>query len=91
MGAFPGQSFRRGTKKLNKGDLILGYTDGITASTGLGGGEYGLERLIMVAGSRGGQSARDVVDAVYGDVEAHASGNGGLDADDRLLVAIRSL
>ena len=91
MGAFPGQSFRRGTKKLNKGDVILGYTDGITESTGLAGGEYGLERLIMVAGSRSGQSAREMVDAVYGDVEAHASGNGGLDADDRLLVAIRSL
>jgi sigma-B regulation protein RsbU (phosphoserine phosphatase) len=91
MGAFAGVSFRRGTRRLEQGDVILGYTDGITESTGLGGGGYGLERLIMVAAARSGQSAREVVDAVYGDVEAHASCNGGLDEDDRLLVAIRSL
>ena len=91
MGAFPGASFQRGTRRLEQGDVILGYTDGITESTGLGGGGYGLERLIMVAAARSGESARELIDAVYGDVEAHASCNGGLDEDDRLLVAIRSL
>jgi sigma-B regulation protein RsbU (phosphoserine phosphatase) len=91
MGAFPGATFRRGTRRLDPGDVILGYTDGITEATGLGGGGYGLERLIMVAAARGGQSAREMVEAVYGDVEAHASCNGGLDEDDRLLLAIRSL
>lgn len=91
MGAFPDAAFHRGKRKLEPGDVILGYTDGITEATGLGGGSYGLERLIMVAGSRSGQSAREVVDAVHADLEAHTSCNGGKDADDRLLVAIRSL
>jgi sigma-B regulation protein RsbU (phosphoserine phosphatase) len=91
MGAFPGAEFHRGSRRLEKGDVVLGYTDGITESTGLGGGDYGLERLIMIAASRSGSSARELVDAVYGDVESHASCNGGLDADDRLLLAIRTL
>ena len=91
LGAFADASFRRGTRRLEPGDVLLGYTDGITEATGLGGGGYGLERLIMMAAARAGEGARELVEAVYGDVEAHASCNGGLDADDRLLVAIRSL
>lgn len=91
LGALAGASFRRGKRRLEPGDVLLGYTDGITDATGLGGGGYGLERLIMVAMARAGDGARELVEAVYGDVEAHASCNGGLDADDRLLVAIRSL
>jgi serine phosphatase RsbU (regulator of sigma subunit) len=91
MGAFPGATFRRGKRQLEKGDVVLGFTDGLTEATGLGGREYGVERLLMVAGARGGQSAREVVDAVYGDVAEHASCNGGLDEDDRLLVGIRAL
>jgi len=91
MGAFPDAAFHRGSRRLEQGDVLLGYTDGVTESTGLGGGDYGLERLIMVPASRRGRSARELVDAVCGDVESHASLNGGLDADDRLLVAIRSL
>jgi sigma-B regulation protein RsbU (phosphoserine phosphatase) len=91
LGALPEPEFRRGTRRLLAGDVILGYTDGITRSAGLGGSEYGVERLLMVAGARSGQSAREVVDAVYGDVESHASCNGGCDEDDRLLVGIRAL
>lgn len=91
MGAIAGAAFHRGTRRLEQGDVILGYTDGITESTGMGGGGYGLERLIMVASARSSQSAKELVDGVYGDVEAHASCNGGLDQDDRLLLAIRSL
>lgn len=89
MGVFPRSSYRRGSRRLVPGEVVLAYTDGITESTGLGGREYGVDRLLAVAGARSGQSAREVVDAVYSDVEAHASCNGGLDADDRLLLAIR--
>jgi serine phosphatase RsbU (regulator of sigma subunit) len=91
MGAFAGAKFHRGRRRLEPGDMLLGYTDGLSDAHGLDGHEYGAERLLMVAGARAGQSAREVVDAVYGDVAAHGSCNGGLDEDDRLLLGIRAL
>jgi serine phosphatase RsbU (regulator of sigma subunit) len=89
MGALPSARFERGVRRFAPGEVLLAYTDGITESTGFGGREYGMERLVMVAGSHVEQSAREIVDAVCNDVEAHASLDGGLDQDDRVLVAIR--
>jgi sigma-B regulation protein RsbU (phosphoserine phosphatase) len=89
MGVLPEARFERGSRRLDPGEVLLAYTDGITEATGLGGREYGIERLLMTASSRSGESAREIVDAITVDVETHASCNGSLDEDDRLLVAIR--
>jgi len=89
MGMLPGARFERGTRQLEPDDVLLAYTDGVTEATGLGGREYGVERMLMVAGSHLGSSPREMLEAINGDLEAHASLNGGLDHDDRLLVAIR--
>jgi phosphoserine phosphatase RsbU/P len=90
MGVLPEVRFERGSRQLDPGEVLLAYTDGITEATGHGGREYGVERLLMTASSRSGQSAREIVDAITVDVESHASGAGGLDQDDRVLVAIRA-
>jgi sigma-B regulation protein RsbU (phosphoserine phosphatase) len=89
MGVLPGARFERGSRRLEPGEVLLAYTDGVTEATGLGGREYGIERLVMTAGARTGQSAEEIVEAIQRDVEAHASLNGGLDNDDQVLVAIR--
>jgi phosphoserine phosphatase RsbU/P len=89
MGVVSEARFERGSRRLEMGEVLLAYTDGITEATGRGGREYGMERLLMTASSRWGQSAREIVDAIAVDVETHASGNGNLDRDDRVLVAIR--
>jgi sigma-B regulation protein RsbU (phosphoserine phosphatase) len=89
MGVLPGARFERGSRQLEPGEVLIAYTDGVTEATGLGGREYGMERLVMTASARSGQSAEEIVAAVSHDLEAHASLNGGLDDDDQLLVAIR--
>jgi sigma-B regulation protein RsbU (phosphoserine phosphatase) len=89
MGVLPGARFERGSRQLEPGEVLIAYTDGVIEATGLGGREYGIERLVMTAAARSGQSAEEIVEAVSHDLEAHASLNGGLDHDDQLLVAIQ--
>ncbi|MGE0453991.1 MAG: PP2C family protein-serine/threonine phosphatase [Vicinamibacteria bacterium] len=89
MGLLEGADFVRGSVRLEPGDLVLGYTDGITNATGTTGHAYGLERLAMIAGSRAGHAAADVAEAVWSDLAAH-TGEGEL-SDDRVLLALRQL
>jgi len=89
MGLVEGAAFARGSVQLEPGDLVLAYSDGVTGTTGITGHEYGLERLAMVAGSRRGQTAAEVVEAVWSDLAAHTGERGA--GDDRVLLALRQL
>jgi sigma-B regulation protein RsbU (phosphoserine phosphatase) len=74
-------------KKLEKGDRLLLYTDGVTERFNPAGEIYGEQRLIkqFEAGSDG--NAQDILDGIIYDVEKFADGQSS-DDDQALLVII---
>ena len=57
--------------KLNSGDVVVLYTDGITEALDINKMEYGLERLIEVVKQNYEASTSEIRDAVIGDVRHH--------------------
>ncbi|MDB9513697.1 CHASE2 domain-containing protein [Kamptonema animale CS-326] len=57
--------------KLNTGDVVVLYTDGITEALNINKMEYGLERLIEVVKQNYEASTAEIRDAVISDVRQH--------------------
>jgi phosphoserine phosphatase RsbU/P len=72
--------------RLDPGDSLLLYTDGISEAAEPGGGEYGLERLALVAAEQYGRPPRDFLDACLADLESFRSG--ARQGDDQTLMLI---
>lgn len=97
LGPIPDATYERGFAKLQPGDMLLLYTDGIIETLGWSQGadmtstgameEYGQERLLEVASRHQGEEARRVVDAVFEDLESF--GTGRPQEDDRTLMVVR--
>ncbi len=92
LGPLADATYERGFVRLQPGDTIVLYTDGmIEASPGsIADGElveYGIDRLVALARSLAGRSAREMVEAMLLDVERFSG-----DAppqDDRTVVVVR--
>ncbi|MCI5051738.1 MAG: SpoIIE family protein phosphatase [Simkaniaceae bacterium] len=74
---------------LNRGDLLLLYTDGITEAHNKADKLYGEERLNQLVGGITSESAHEIVEKVNGDV--HTFCEGEPQHDDITLLAIRKL
>ncbi|HEX9940767.1 MAG TPA: PP2C family protein-serine/threonine phosphatase [Thermoanaerobaculia bacterium] len=91
LGPLPDASYERGFVIMKPGDLLVFYTDGICETQGRDEngrllGEYGLDRLLEVAREHQGETAREVVDAIFASVESF-SRNAPAD-DDRTLMVV---
>ncbi len=71
------------------GDLLVFYTDGITEARDPANQEYGEERLEALVAAERGRSARELTEALEGDVEAFAAGL--TFEDDRTIVLLKRL
>jgi serine phosphatase RsbU (regulator of sigma subunit) len=74
LGPLPGATYERGFVIMKPGDMLVFYTDGIVETQGrdeMGRplGEYGVERLLEVAQAHRGETAQEVVEAVFRSVE----------------------
>jgi phosphoserine phosphatase RsbU/P len=74
LGPLPGATYERGFVIMKPGDMMVFYTDGIVETQGrdeMGRllGEYGVERLLEVAQAHRGETAQEVVDAIFRSVE----------------------
>lgn len=74
LGPLPDASYERGFVIMKPGDMLVFYTDGICETLGRDSegrslGEYGVDRLLEVARSHQGESAREVVEAIFRSVE----------------------
>lgn len=74
LGPLPNANYERGFVIMKPGDMLVFYTDGICETqgrdeTGRTLGEYGLERLLEVARAHQGESAQEVVNAIFRSVE----------------------
>jgi serine phosphatase RsbU (regulator of sigma subunit) len=60
--------------RLEAGDALVLYTDGVTEAEGAGGEPYGTARLVrsIEAAGRSGASARNLAEAILADALRHA-------------------
>lgn len=91
MGLFPRSRYKRGIQRFEPGDRLLAFTDGITEARDARDREFGFDRLRESADRLRGRSARELVDGICLDVDAHATGQSPRSGDDRLLLALCAL
>lgn len=85
LGIKAGIPYRRGTLCMEAGDLLLGYTDGITEQTSPDGQEfYEVERLKTIVAASIDQAGEELCDRIFSSVHAF----GGEDASDDKTVII---
>jgi len=87
LGVMPIQEALVAQVQLEKGDMLVLYTDGIIDSQDSYFEFYGKQRLLEVIKKEGGKSAEDLVDAILGSVEMFSL-NIPL-VDDRTLLVLR--
>ena len=89
LGAFwtPPFEYEVGETRMDLGDVLLGYTDGLIETRNGEGREYGVEALRRLAWSNRDRSAKEMCDTIMADVAAF--GGAGRQNDDRTIIAIK--
>ncbi len=87
IGVIPGQSYSRGFLRLEKGDVILACTDGITEAMNREGDEYGLERLTKAVTKYRQREADEIIKGVLSEVDEFS--RGGTHEDDRVVLILK--
>jgi sigma-B regulation protein RsbU (phosphoserine phosphatase) len=85
LGIIRGIEFEQGETRLEAGDAVLLYTDGVTEAAAPGGEQFGEERLASLLD---GRSPTELAAAVYAAVHDHVGRSGH--GDDVTLVALRA-
>src|SRR5262249_8056399 len=88
-GLLPEQEYQCGELGLNKDDLLVACTDGITEAMDSGGNEFGRARLAELGSRLRALGPQEVLDGVLEAVNAH--GAGGVYEDDRILMVLKGL
>jgi Stage II sporulation protein E (SpoIIE) len=78
LGPLPDATYARGFVIMKPGDMLVFYTDGIVEAQGRDDsgqllGEYGIERLLEVARTHQGETAHEVVEAIFASVDSFGS------------------
>lgn len=79
--------WRQRDYRMEPGDFLVLYTDGITDAQNPQGAFYQEERLLEAALARAGRPAREVLEGIHEDVQRFVGG--GLAQDDVALIVIR--
>ncbi|HEY0705142.1 MAG TPA: SpoIIE family protein phosphatase [Candidatus Acidoferrales bacterium] len=86
LGMFGTSRYAIRTVKMNPGDSLLLYTDGISEAVDTSGVEYGVQRISNIASGCHGWVPRDIAAACIRDVQNHA--RGAKQFDDQTLMVI---
>jgi sigma-B regulation protein RsbU (phosphoserine phosphatase) len=86
VGLLPDVRFEAGYVRLDPGDALLVFSDGLPEVESASGGEFGAERLRAIAVAARGQDASALARRVRDEVEAFAGD--GAACDDRTLMAL---
>lgn len=89
LGGIEDSRYRDYTIDLDIGDSLLVYTDGVVEANDPEGRQYGMERLIETINRPAG-SLKEFLEAIRGDVNAHANGADQFD-DITLLTIMRKM
>jgi len=87
LGMFCSSKYTVQRVRLDRGDSLLLFTDGISEARNGSGKEYGVERLSSVAGERHRWVPQELLAACMKDVEAH--GAGARLADDQTMMVVQ--
>ncbi len=87
LGPIPSARYDSGTVRLEAGDLLVLYTDGIAERANRSGDFYGSDRIARVVEIGRGQSAQQVADSIMADADAFAEGVAA--KDDMTVVVVR--
>ena len=90
LGPLDDATYERGFVQVERGEMVVLYTDGITEALKNGDTtrreEYGVKRLLKVARAERGKKARQVIRAIFANVRDWTGGTPPL--DDRTVVVI---
>jgi len=89
VGLLPEQEYQCGELTLNKDDLLVACTDGITEAMDAGGNEFGRGKLAELVARLRALTPQEILDGVLEAVNAHA--RGGVYEDDRILMVLKAL
>jgi sigma-B regulation protein RsbU (phosphoserine phosphatase) len=87
LGSFPGVEYDEVTLPLNRGDIFVFCSDGLSEAMNEDGAEFGSRRLRDIVAARQHESARAIVDAIFD--EATAFRGTKPQADDMTAVAVK--
>jgi len=87
VGTFLSAGYGSHALRLEDGDALVAFTDGLTEARDANGAEYGSERLAALLASLAPSPARAVVDACLADL--HAFTGGAARGDDLSLLVVR--
>lgn len=87
IGLFPQADYRRGSVKLNAGDLLVCCTDGILDIADESNEEYGGNRLAECVRKHREKSASAIVDAVLSEVASYSTAS--MNVDDKVLMVMK--
>lgn len=87
IGLFPEADYRRGSIKLEAGDVLVCSSDGILEISDESGHEYGAMRLAECVRRQREKNAQGIVDAVLSDVAGYSTAS--MSVDDKVLVVMK--
>jgi len=87
VGVFSEQEFSSHTVRLQPGDSLLLYTDGLSEARDIHGAEYGVERLAKLAPAIRASSPRAMISACLEDLKMFSGGE--RKSDDLTIMAVR--
>jgi sigma-B regulation protein RsbU (phosphoserine phosphatase) len=87
VGLLPDFPYAQATVTMQPGDLLVGFTDGISEAMNAADEDYGEARLIAAAQTCDGLSAAETISCLVADVDAFVAG--AKQHDDMTLVVVR--
>jgi len=87
VGLFPSQHYERGYVRMEKGDIFVGCTDGITEASNSQDEEYGQKRLVELVAKERALPAAEIVKTTFTEVDMFS--RGGTHEDDRVLLILK--
>lgn len=89
VGVMEDSNYGMDSISLDKDDLLLLYTDGITEAMNPDGKEFGLERLIQLVTDSRGKTAGTIMDTILAEVRNHT--DEAVQSDDITLMVIKKV
>lgn len=89
LGMFCDARYSVGSARLDPGDTLLLFTDGISEAASSTGAEYGIEHLSVVAGEQYGRAPHDFLAGCLTDLKAFSSGTQQKD-DQTIMIVHRT-
>ncbi len=88
VGLLPDSEYREGSIKVEAGDLVIAFTDGLTEAANQDGEEWGVQGLLKAAagGAQYSQDARDLVNSIFCSMDQFSKEH---QTDDATLAVLR--